>query len=125
MRARVAYSFNFEAAHKGIGFPDDHINSRIHGHSYLAELIAEGEVSEIDGTVLPLEVLESIAENIKPMLDHRTLNDVVKFPTMEYLAEFILKQALERSSKITSVRVMRPTVGMWAFCQAGDLNGSS
>lgn len=117
MRARVAYSFNFEAAHKGVGFPDDHPNSRIHGHSYLAELIAEGEISEIDGTVVPLEEMQEIAEYIKPMLDHHTLNDVVEFPTMEWLAAFILKKAQTRNTKITSVCVRRPTVGMWAFVQ--------
>lgn len=115
--ARVSASFSFEAAHFSPEWPDDHPNHRMHGHSYMVELVAEGPIVDTyGGTVVSCERLSAIADAIKPLLDHRVLNQIegLPWPTMEYLAAWILDRARLNVVEVVSVRVSRPVIGLWA-----------
>lgn len=115
-RGCISYAFNFEAAHRSPEWPVGHPNSRVHGHSYIAELIAEGEISDIHGgTIMSAERLRNLAEAIKPLLDHHMLNEIddLPFTTMEHIAHWILIRAKTCHETIIRVRVSRPTLGIW------------
>lgn len=117
MKGRVAITFNFEAAHWDPMWPKEHPNHRMHGHSYLVELIAEGPVrDDMGGVLVSIERLKAIADTFKPMLDHRVLNEVegLAYPTMEHIAHWLLTRVRLTCLDIKRVRVSRPSLGVWA-----------
>jgi 6-pyruvoyltetrahydropterin/6-carboxytetrahydropterin synthase len=114
-KARVAVTVSFEAAHVSRIFPEGHPNRRLHGHSYEAEFVAEGAVGA-GGMVVSAERLAAMANSIKSLVDHRYLNDVegLDEPTMERLADFLLRAARTCIQEVVRVRISRPTLQQWA-----------
>lgn len=112
---RVGAAFTFEVAHWTPIFPEGHPNRRLHGHSYVAELIAEGPLDPA-GMAVSEERLSVLAAVLKGLVDHRCLNEIdgLAQPTMECLAEFFLVRARLNIEQVNRVRVSRPTLNQWA-----------
>jgi 6-pyruvoyltetrahydropterin/6-carboxytetrahydropterin synthase len=82
--------------------------SKIHGHTYRAEIIIEGPVRQ-DGFVMDFYELKKIMSLALRDLDHGDMNEIIPNPTAELIAELIfsrLKSVLERTSiKLVCVKL--------------------
>lgn len=83
---QVAQRVRFEAAHRLDGLPDGHKCSRLHGHSYAADL----RLGPDTGAGTPERLHALLAEFVSSCWDRRLLNDVVPVaPTSELLAKHL------------------------------------
>ncbi len=92
----------FDAAHSLPGYQGKCAN--LHGHTYKVEVVVEGPVGD-NGFVMDFYDLKKILASALADLDHRCLNDLMKNPTAELIAEHIcrsLKKELE-ATKISLV----------------------
>ena len=85
------FKFSINAARRLPNLPDDHVCSRLHGHTFLIELHVSGDVDEQSGWVIDFSELESPARAVMAELEHRYLNDIdgLSNPTSENLAMWI------------------------------------
>lgn len=90
MPTTIGKKFSFEAAHWLPNVPDGHKCKSLHGHSYTAELIIEGDVDE-NGLVVDFAEISRVAKPLFAQLDHSLLNDHLPNPTSELLARFIFE----------------------------------
>jgi 6-pyruvoyltetrahydropterin/6-carboxytetrahydropterin synthase len=91
MRVRLVKVFDFEAAHWLPTFPEGHKCRRLHGHSFKAEVIVEGDVDEAEGYLIDYADIKAAITPLRERLDHRCLNDVegLENPTSEAIARWI------------------------------------
>jgi 6-pyruvoyltetrahydropterin/6-carboxytetrahydropterin synthase len=83
--------FRFDAAHTLGGEADDDPRySRIHGHSFVAQVYLRGRKGT-RGWVIDLGEVEKELKSVREQLDHRYLNELegLRAPTMENIAEYI------------------------------------
>ncbi len=73
----VSKRFGFSASHVLAGLGDDHPCSRLHGHNYEVEVIAEAADLDDRGFVVDFRELDDVKRWIDATLDHRHLNDVM------------------------------------------------
>ena len=88
MRTRLERSYRFEAAHFLPKVPAGHKCARMHGHSYLVEIVIEGEVDPERGWVMDFAEIDEHASPLVRQLDHQVLNEIdgLANPTSELLA---------------------------------------
>jgi 6-pyruvoyltetrahydropterin/6-carboxytetrahydropterin synthase len=91
MKLQLRKSFQFEAAHFLPHVPENHKCRRLHGHSFRAEIVVEGERDPHLGWVMDYA---DIVEAFKPLfeqLDHHYLNEIsgLENATSENLAIWI------------------------------------
>lgn len=106
MRAEIAKTVSFEAAHRLPNVPEGHKCARLHGHSFRVELVVEGEVDPKTGWVRDFADLSEAFAPLHARLDHHYLNEVegLENPTSENLARWIwdhLAAALPGLSAVT------------------------
>jgi 6-pyruvoyltetrahydropterin/6-carboxytetrahydropterin synthase len=96
--ARISKTVTFEAAHQ---LPH-HAGkcARLHGHSYRAELVLEGEVREADGSsgegmVIDFSEVKAAWQLVHRNLDHAFLNDVLPPEYLPTTAENIAAYLLD------------------------------
>lgn len=111
MTTRISKSASAEIAHFLPHHPKPE-NQRIHGHSIIVTVTAEGECQ--GGMVQEFGVFGSQVEQIVGLLDHCLLNEAhpeINPPTLENIAEWLGRVMVMTSGdrKIVSVRVERPT----------------
>ena len=84
-------TFQFEAAHLLPHLPEDHKCRRLHGHSFTAEIVVEGDCDPKLGWVLDYADISAAFKPLWEQLDHRYLNDVdgLENPTSENVAMWI------------------------------------
>lgn len=68
--------------------PEHDTCSEMHGHTYTIEVEVEG-VKGADGMVIDFVELKRIVRDVLKEYDHKLLNDIIKVPTCENLAEDI------------------------------------
>ncbi len=113
MRAAISKTFHFDAAHS---LPNHSGKCReLHGHSYRIELCFEGEVNpergeSDDGMVLDfLEVAAWWKRELRPLVDHRFLNETMpqRFlpTTAENIAGWVLELVAAAGLPVTAVTV--------------------
>lgn len=98
----------FEAAHTLPMLPDSHKCSRMHGHNYMIEIVARGELDPVLGWVCDYGVLDcAIDELIIKLCDHRYLNDIagLENPTGENIAIWALERLRKTVFPIVEVSV--------------------
>ena len=102
--------FTFEAAHRLPFVPEGHKCSRLHGHSFRAEVHIEGPIDPKSGWVLDFAEIKSAFEPLLERLDHNYLNEIPGLcnPTSENLARWIWL-GLERTLPQLSAVVVRET----------------
>jgi 6-pyruvoyltetrahydropterin/6-carboxytetrahydropterin synthase len=84
-------SFQFEAAHLLPHLPEGHKCRRLHGHSFVAEIVVEGPLDPRLGWVMDYADLKAAFRPLWEQLDHRYLNEVpgLENPTSENIALWI------------------------------------
>lgn len=83
--------FRFEAAHCLPNAPSDHKCSRLHGHSFRAEIHVRGPVATDTGWVMDFAEIKAAFRPLHEKLDHSYLNEIegLKNPTSENIARWI------------------------------------
>jgi 6-pyruvoyltetrahydropterin/6-carboxytetrahydropterin synthase len=114
-----------DSCHKLEGY--DGVCSRLHGHSWFVEMWFKGDSTLVDKVGILVDF--GIVKELKNMLDHQYLNNVVWInPTAENLTQWIIEwlrkrlyinQKLKDSIKI-KVRLYETVVGKSTWCEAGD-----
>jgi 6-pyruvoyltetrahydropterin/6-carboxytetrahydropterin synthase len=107
---RLAHEFRFEAAHRLPNVPEGHKCARLHGHSFVVELVVEGEVDPHTGWVVDFAEMERAWAPLHALFDHRYLNDVegLSNPTSENLARFVWERVRPTLPSLAAV-VLRET----------------
>jgi len=91
MRTRLERTYRFEAAHFLPKVPAGHKCARMHGHSYLVEVVIEGEVDAERGWVMDFAEIDEFVMPLVRQLDHQELNEIEGLvnPTSELLAGWL------------------------------------
>lgn len=105
--AEMAKEFRFEAAHYLPNVEATHQCHKIHGHSYLVTVRAEGFIDEKLGWVMDLNELSEKFAPLLKILDHSLLNDIegLENPTGENVAVWIMTRLGARLPQLSSVTV--------------------
>ncbi len=98
-------SFQFEAAHRLPHVPAGHKCARLHGHSFVAEIVVRGPLDPQLGWVMDYADIKAAFRPIYERLDHHYLNELpgLENPTSENLAVWIwreLKPVLPQLSEV-------------------------
>lgn len=112
---RIYKDFQFEAAHFLPSAPAGHPNSRVHGHSFRARVIIEGEPGQETGYVFHFDDLAAAIADAREALDHRFLNEIegLEAPTLERIAMWLWNRLANRVPGLAEINVMRDS------CQEG------
>lgn len=110
---RIYKDFTFEAAHFLPTAPEGHPNQRLHGHSFRARVLVEGEPDPETGLIVHLEELEAALVDVRDGLDHRLLNEVdgLKLPTLENICVWIWNRLDNRIPGLAEIQVSRESCG--------------
>lgn len=95
MRVELARTFRFEAAHRLPMVPPEHKCHRVHGHSYVIDVVVAGEVDPVTGWLVDFgEISARVGPLLRQELDHRLLNDVpgLENATSEVLCGWLWKR---------------------------------
>lgn len=114
---QLSQRFYFDAAHtlnrasRPAGEADS--SKRIHGHTYWAELLLEGEPDVRTGMVVDLGLVRQHIEQLRTRLDHVFLDELpgLGVPTLENLCSYILGQLQAELPALAAVRVWRDSTG--------------
>ena len=106
---RIYKDFKFEAAHFLTSAPAGTANARVHGHSFRARVVIEGEPDSASGYVFHFDDLSAAIHDTQDALDHRLLNDVdgLSAPTLERLAIWIWNRLSNRVPGLCEIQVHR------------------
>lgn len=106
---RIYRDFLFEAAHFLPSAPPGHPNSRIHGHSFRARVLIDGEPDGATGLVFHFDELSEAMKEAQDALDHRLLNEVegLEKPTLELIAVWIWNRLANKVPGLAQVEVHR------------------
>ena len=98
--------FRFEAAHRLPKTPPAHKCHNLHGHTFGVRMSFVGEVND-DGWLVDFAEIEKAWLTIKPIIDHRYLNEVpgLENPTSEVIAIWIWNKMREQVPFLASVEV--------------------
>ena len=88
---RLSKKFHAESAHLLPRVPEGHKCRRLHGHSYVIEIIVEGEVDPHTGWVMDYADITAACAPLGDQLDHHYLNEVegLDNPTSENIARWL------------------------------------
>lgn len=91
MKVRLEKKFRFEAAHWLPRVPEGHKCRRMHGHSFMVDVVVEGNVDPETGWLIDFADLTQAWQPLHDQLDHFCLNDVegLENPTSEHLCLWI------------------------------------
>jgi 6-pyruvoyltetrahydropterin/6-carboxytetrahydropterin synthase len=107
MHISLSKTIRFEAAHWLPTFPEGHKCRRMHGHSFVVEVVVEGEVDEQQGYLIDFGDVKKVVQPIEDQLDHRLLNDIegLENPTAEMLARWVYERIKPDLPLLSRVRV--------------------
>jgi len=107
MRVALTKTIDFEAAHWLPCFPEGHKCRRMHGHSFKADIVVEGEFDTAKGYLIDFAEIKAVTQPIVDQLDHYCLNDIegLENPTAELLAKWIYDRISPRLPILKLVRV--------------------
>jgi 6-pyruvoyltetrahydropterin/6-carboxytetrahydropterin synthase len=107
MHVSLSKSIRFEAAHWLPTFPEGHKCRRMHGHSFVVDVVVEGEADPEAGYLMDFGEVKAACQPIEDQLDHRLLNEIegLENPTAEMLARWIYERIKPRLPLLSKVRV--------------------
>jgi len=111
---RIFNEFTFEAAHHLPHiFPDGHVNTRLHGHSFRVRVTLEGKPDSSTGLISDLGAVKSAFDSATEKLDHRYLNEIegLETPTLENIAMWLWRHFALSLPGLAEVGVYRDTCG--------------
>lgn len=89
---------DFASAHSLRGYPGDCAN--LHGHNWKIEVEIVGQELNDIGMVIDFKQIKKHAKEVVKELDHKFLNDIEYFktvnPTAENIAQYLFKQIQQR-----------------------------
>jgi 6-pyruvoyltetrahydropterin/6-carboxytetrahydropterin synthase len=94
--------------------PEGHQCKRLHGHSYVAELILSSPVLDDNGFVIDYGDLKPFKDYIDQTLDHRHLNDIIEVPTAENIARHLYDVAWKLWHDVSITVRVSETAKTWA-----------
>jgi 6-pyruvoyltetrahydropterin/6-carboxytetrahydropterin synthase len=100
-------TFQFEAAHLLPHLPKSHKCRRLHGHSFVVEIVVAGKCDPRLGWLMDYADISQAFKPILDRLDHYYLNEVPGLgnPTSENIAAWIWKELRPRLPLLTEVTV--------------------
>ena len=100
-------TFQFEAAHYLPHLPENHKCRRLHGHSFKAEIVVEGECDPKLGWVIDYADISTAFKPLWEQLDHHYLNEIegLENPTSENVALWIWERLKPSLPLLTAVEV--------------------
>lgn len=106
MRISLRRKFDFEAAQHLPSFPEGHKCRRMHGHSFVLEVVVSGTVDPQTGLFYDHGKIAAAVRPVIEKLDHACLNDVpgLENPTLERMTHWFwqkLSSQLPGLSEIT------------------------
>jgi 6-pyruvoyltetrahydropterin/6-carboxytetrahydropterin synthase len=106
---RIYKDFKFEAAHYLPSAAPGTPNARVHGHSFRARIVIEGEPGKDTGYIFHFEELAAAIRDTEDALDHRLLNEIdgLTAPTLEHIAVWIWNRLANRIPGLAEVQVHR------------------
>lgn len=106
---QIYKDFQFEAAHYLPSAAPGTANARIHGHSFRARIVIEGEPNPETGYIFHFDELSAAIADVQDALDHRLLNEVdgLASPTLERIAVWIWHRLDNRVPGLAQVQVAR------------------
>jgi 6-pyruvoyltetrahydropterin/6-carboxytetrahydropterin synthase len=106
---RIYKDFLFEAAHYLPSAPPGHPNARIHGHSFRARVVIDGEPDADTGLVFHFDDLARAIADAHDALDHRLLNEVegLELPTLERISIWLWSRLANRVPGLAEIHVSR------------------
>ena len=106
---RIYKDFLFEAAHYLPGAAPGTPNARIHGHSFRARVVIDGEPNADTGVVFHFDDLAKAIAETQDALDHRMLNEVdgLATPTLERIAVWIWNRLANSVPGLAEIEVSR------------------
>ena len=107
MKVELRKTFQFEAAHLLPLLPKTHKCRRLHGHSFIAEIIVAGECDPKLGWLVDYADISAAFKPLWEKLDHRYLNEVpgLENPTSEMIAVWIWNHLKPRLPQLVAVEV--------------------
>jgi len=103
-------SFTFDAAHHlADNVEAGHKYSRLHGHSFEAELSFEGTPDAKTGWVRDFAEIQAVIDELRETLDHNYLNDIegLERPTLERISIWIWGRVKKDLPELVEVRITR------------------
>lgn len=82
-------TFRFEASHVLPKHPGK--CSRLHGHSWVLHVSIEGTINHDTGFVMDYGDISLVMKPIIESLDHRHLNDLISYPSSEWVVVWVAK----------------------------------
>ena len=106
-------TFQFEAAHLLPHLPEEHKCRRLHGHSFRAEIVVEGDCDPKLGWVIDYADITAAFKPLWEQLDHHYLNEIdgLKNPTSENVAIWIWERLKPNLPLLTAVEVAETRSG--------------
>ncbi len=106
---RIYKDFKFEAAHFLPNAELGTANARVHGHSFRARVVIDGEPNADTGYVFHFDDLRVALADTQDALDHRLLNDVegLAAPTLERIAMWVWNRLANKVPGLAEVHVSR------------------
>jgi len=87
----------------------------MHGHTYKVEFIIEGEKKET-GMVMDFYDMKSILRRVLSEYDHRCLNDIVEYPSVENICESVYNKLRDKIDMPFTLRIWE---GRGKWCELG------
>jgi 6-pyruvoyltetrahydropterin/6-carboxytetrahydropterin synthase len=106
---RIYKDFLFEAAHFLPSAEPGTANARMHGHSFRARVVIDGEPNAETGIVFHFDELSKAIADTQDALDHRLLNEVdgLTSPTLERIAIWVWNRLQNSVPGLAEVHVSR------------------
>ena len=107
MDVELTKEYRFEAAHLLPRVPEGHKCSRMHGHSYKAEITVAGPIDPATGWLIDFADIDEAWAELHGRLDHRTLNDVpgLENSTCENIAIYVWRALRPRIAVLSAVTI--------------------
>jgi 6-pyruvoyltetrahydropterin/6-carboxytetrahydropterin synthase len=107
MKIELRKTFQFEAAHLLPNLPASHKCRRLHGHSFVVEIVVAGEIDPKLGWLIDYAEISDTFKPLLERLDHYYLNEIpgLENPTSENIAIWIWRDLKPRLALLTEVVV--------------------
>lgn len=103
---RITKIFKFCAAHYIDTLQNGHKCKKLHGHNFEAHFTFASKKLDAHGFIVDVCSVDVLKRYINNVLDHSTLNDVVKQPSSENLAKHLFELAKHHGFPIEKVKIV-------------------
>jgi 6-pyruvoyltetrahydropterin/6-carboxytetrahydropterin synthase len=118
MRVELRKTFQFEAAHLLPHLPASHKCRRLHGHSFVVDVVVEGECDPKLGWLMDYADISAAFKPIHDQLDHYYLNEIagLENPTSENLAAWIWQRLKPKLPLLKEIVVAETCMSKCVYC---------